>query len=168
MPDIALGGTLHHEVGMGHIAFIHTTTEASKPMIAWREAEVVAGQGISGDRYAHHVGYYSANPNPGRHITMIEAEVIEAIARDQGIPFAPHESRRNITTRGIRLNPLVGKRLRIGAVVVDVIRLCDPCTYLERLVGQPVMRPLIEAGGIRCDVRSGGVIRVGDAIRVLE
>ena len=160
--------TAHHEVGMGYIAYIHTTTAASKPMIALSQAEVIARQGISGDRYAHHVGYYSANPNPGRHLTMIEVEVIEAIARDQGLPFAPHESRRNITTRGIRLNPLVGKRLCIGAVVVEVIRLCDPCMYLERLVGQPVMQPLIEAGGIRCDVRSGGVIRGGDVIRVLE
>ncbi len=153
---------------MGTIAYIHTTTAASKPRLALTEAEVIAGQGIKGDRYAQQVGYYSAEPKPGRHITMIEAEVMEHIACVQGIPLAPHESRRNITTRGIRFNPLVGKKLQIGAVVVDVIRWCDPCLYLQRLVGQPILQPLVGRGGIRCDVRSGGIIRVGDVIRVVE
>ena len=71
---------------------------------------------------------------------------------------------------GSRLEPraLIGKKLQIGAVVLNVIRLCDPCRYLEGLVGQPVMKPLVDRGGIRCDVLTGGFIRIGDAIKVLE
>ena len=137
-------------------------------MVALQEAELVAGQGIKGDRYAQGRGHWSSNPQPGRHVTMIEAEVLEDIARTQGMPLAPHESRRNITTRGIRLNPLVGKTVRIGSVVLAVVRLCPPCTYLEELLGRPLRQALSDRAGIRCEVRQGGIVRVGDAITVLE
>jgi MOSC domain-containing protein YiiM len=153
---------------MGTIEHIHIAHEASSPMMALSEAEVIAGQGIKGDRYASKVGHYSADARPGRHITLIEAEVIEEIAQVRGIPFAPHESRRNITTRGIRLNPLVGKTLHLGPVVLHVVRLCEPCVYLQELLGRPVLEPLVNRGGIRCDVVSGGIIRVGDPIKVVE
>ncbi len=148
------------------VEHIHVAPEAGRPMLLLQEAEVIAGQGIRGDRYAEKLGFYSSGPKPGRHVTLIEAEVIEDIAR-QGIPFAPDHSRRNLTTRGIRLNALVGKKVQIGPVVLTVVRLCDPCKRLEWLVGQPVLRPLVDRAGVRCDVISGGVIRVGDAITVL-
>jgi MOSC domain-containing protein YiiM len=153
---------------MATVEYIHIAPEASKPMIMLPEAEVIAGAGIKDDRYANKSGYYSAGPKPGRQVTLIEAEVIEAIARERSIPFTPHDSRRNITTRGIRLNPLVGSKLRIGTVILEVIRLCDPCKYLEGLVGQPVLQPLVNRGGIRCDVLTGGVVRVGETISVLD
>lgn len=152
---------------MATVEYIHIAPGASKPMIMLPEAEIIAGRGIKDDRYATKTGHYSADPKPGRHVTLIEAEVIEEIARDQSIPFTPHDSRRNITTRGIRLNSLIGKQLQIGPAVLEVIRRCDPCTYLEGLVGQPVLKPLVDRGGIRCDVLTGGVIRVGDTIKVL-
>ena len=68
----------------------------------------------------------------------------------------------------MRLNPLVGQKLRLGTVLLEVIRLCDPCAYLQELVGQPVLKPLVDRGGIRCDVITGGIIRVGDTISVVE
>ena len=68
----------------------------------------------------------------------------------------------------MRLNPLVGKKLRIGAVLLEVIRLCDPCAYMQALVGQPVLQSLVDRGGIRCDVITGGIIRIGDTITVVE
>jgi MOSC domain-containing protein YiiM len=153
---------------MGRVEHIHIAHAAAKPMLPLREAEVVAGQGISGDRYALKLGYYSHNPQPGRHLTLIEAEVLEDISQQLGRRFAPQDSRRNITTRGVRLNPLVGKKLRLGAILLEVIRLCDPCAYLQALVGQPVLQPLVDRGGIRCDVITGGIIRVGDTITVVE
>ena len=149
---------------MGYLEHIATAAKASQPMMACTEAEVIAGQGIVGDRYATKRGHYSGWPGAGRQITLIEAEVLEDLTR-QGIPLAPHESRRNLTTRGIRLNPLVGHTLYIGTVVLEVIRLCEPCAYLQTLLGRPVLQVLVERGGIRCDVRTGGTIRVGDRIR---
>jgi MOSC domain-containing protein YiiM len=153
---------------MGFVEYLHIAPEGAKPMQPLLEAEVIAGQGIRGDRYALKLGHYSHDPKPGRHLTLIEAEVLEDIAQQLGISFPPHESRRNITTRGLRLNPLVGKTLHIGTVVVDVIRLCDPCAYLQGLFGQPVLQPLVDRGGIRCDVVTGGTIRVGDTITVMS
>ena len=153
---------------MGHIEHIHMAHAAAKPMLPLREAEVIAGQGLSGDRYARKLGYYSHDPKPGRHLTLIEAEVLADISQQLGIRFSASDSRRNITTRGVRLNPLVGKKLRIGAVLLEVIRLCDPCAYMQALVGQPVLQSLVDRGGIRCDVITGGIIRIGDTITVVE
>jgi MOSC domain-containing protein YiiM len=153
---------------MSRVEHIHIAHEAAKPMLPLREAEIIAGQGISGDRYTLKLGYYSHDPKPGRHLTLIEAEVLEDISQQLGGSFSAPDSRRNLTTRGVRLNPLVGKRLRIGAVLLEVIRLCDPCAYLQELVGQPVLQPLVDRGGIRCDVITGGIIRVGDTITVVE
>jgi MOSC domain-containing protein YiiM len=153
---------------MGRVEHIHIAHEAAKPMLPLREAEIIAGQGISGDRYACKLGYYSHDPKPGRHLTLIEAEVLEDISRQLGTRFSPHDSRRNMTTRGLRLNPLVGKKLCLGTVLLEVIRLCDPCAYMQELVGQPVLKPLVDRGGIRCDVITGGIIRVGDTITVVE
>jgi MOSC domain-containing protein YiiM len=153
---------------MSRVEHIHIAHEAAKPMLPLREAQIIAGQGISGDRYALKLGYYSHHPQSGRHITLIEAEVLEDISQQLGIRFAPSDSRRNITTLGVRLNPLVGKKLRLGTVLLEVIRRCDPCAYMQELVGQPVLKPLVDRGGIRCDVITGGIIRVGDTITVVE
>ena len=153
---------------MGTVEYIHIASEASKPMTALSEAEIVEGKGIEGDRYANKIGYYSDHPEPGRHVTLIEIEVLDDIAQQLGVPFAPHESRRNITTRGIELNPLVGKKIQIGNVVLDVIRFCDPCAYLQAMLGKQVLQPLVDRAGLRCDIITGGQIRVGDQITVLE
>lgn len=87
---------------MGTIEHIHIASEASKPMVPLLEAEVIAGRGIEGDRYASKTGTYSQRPTPGRHVTLIEAEVIDDVAQRLGIPLSPHETRRNVTTRGYR------------------------------------------------------------------
>ncbi|MDH3602359.1 MAG: MOSC domain-containing protein [Candidatus Tectomicrobia bacterium] len=153
---------------MGTVEHIHIASEAAKPMVALAEAEMIMGKGIEGDRYANKIGYYSDHPAPGRHVTIIEIEVLEEIAQSLGIAFLPHESRRNLTTRGIRLNPLVGKNVQIGSVVLDVIRFCDPCAYLQTMLGKPVLKSLTDRAGLRCDVITGGTIRVGDLITVVE
>ena len=153
---------------MGTVEHIHIASEATQQMVALAEAEILVGQGIEGDRYANKSGRYSAYPGAGRHVTIIEIEVLEDIAQSLGIAFLPHESRRNLTTRGIRLNPLVGKKVQIGSVVLDVIRFCDPCAYLQTMLGKPVLKPLVDRAGIRCDVITGGQIKVGDSITVVE
>ncbi len=153
---------------MGTVEYIHIASEASKPMVALDRSIVVAGKGIEGDRYFYKTGTYSDRPAPGRHLTLIEYEVLEDIAQALSLSLLPHESRRNITTRGIELNPLVGKKVQIGEVIVEVIRFCDPCAYLQQLLGKPVLQPLVDRAGLRCDVLTGGEMRVGDHITVLE
>ena len=104
------------------------------------------------------------DPRVDRHVTLIEAEEVERLAVDAGIHLAPGESRRNITTRGVRLNDLVGRRFRVGGALLEGTRLCEPCTDLEALTGKPVMRPLLHRAGLRALIIEGGDIAVGDDI----
>jgi MOSC domain-containing protein YiiM len=93
-------------------------------------------------------------------LTLIESEVLTEL----GLRAA--EIRRNIVTEGIRLNELVGSTFRIGDVLIEGIRLCPPCTHLDKLTGKQLLRPLADRGGLRANILSDGTIRVGDAITV--
>jgi MOSC domain-containing protein YiiM len=128
------------------------------------EVRARAGKGLEGDRYYLGVGTYSKHPGSGRQVTLIEMESIEALQRDFGISIPPASARRNIVTQGVALNHLVGQRFRVGSVVFAGTRLCEPCTHLEGLSLKGVLRGLVHRGGLRADVLSDGVIRVGDVI----
>jgi len=128
-------------------------------------AKLVAGVGIEGDRYATGRGYYSKTPRADRQVTLIEIETLEALARDHGIELAPSETRRNLTTRGVPLNHLVGRRFRVGAVLLLGARLNVPCKYLEQVTGKPVYQLLLHRSGLNCEIVEGGLIRVGDVLR---
>ena len=151
----------------GTVEAIYITSSAGEPMQPLSEAEAIAGQGLAGDRYLEGTGYYSNRPlaDGSREITLIEAEELEGIERETGIRLDPSESRRNILTRSVRVNALIGKRFRMGEVLCEGIRICEPCTYLEKLTGKRVMRPLVHRGGLRARIVSGGTVRVGDEIR---
>jgi MOSC domain-containing protein YiiM len=133
-------------------------------MQALPEARLVAGVGIEGDRYAARLGTYSKNHHIDRQATLIEAEVLEALARDRGIDLAPHEHRRNLTTRRVPLGHLVGQYFRIGDCVLYGGRLNVPCIYLENHVGKKVFKPLLNRSGLNCRIIVGGIIRPGDPI----
>ena len=133
-------------------------------MQALSEARLAAGIGIEGDRYATRLGTYSKKHHIDRQATLIEVEVLEALARDRGIKLAPHEHRRNLTTRGVPLNYLVGQYFRIGECVLYGGRLNVPCLYLENLVAKKVFKPLLNRSGLNCRIVVGGIIRVGDRI----
>src|SRR4051812_50227930 len=87
----------------------------------------VPGQGLEGDRYFAGDGTFFEERKPGQDLTLIEAEAIEALARERGIELGPGGSRRNVVTRGIGLNDLVGRRFAVGDVECVGQRLCDPC-----------------------------------------
>ena len=123
------------------------------------EALLVAGVGIDGDRYATGLGTYSTRPHIDRQVTLIEVEVLEAIARDRGIALAPNEHRRNLTTRGVPLGHLVGQYFRVGDCVLYGGRMNVPCLYLETLLGKRVFKPLINRSGLNCRIVLGGMIR---------
>jgi hypothetical protein len=142
---------------------------ASAPMESLTSVEAIAGAGLSGDRYCAGIGFYSPRPtDPGaREVTLIEAEALDRLGQEHGLELGPTEHRRNLTTRGVRLRDLLGKRFLVGEVVLEGVRDCPPCEHLEGLVGKPVMRPLVDTGGLRARVLEGGSIRVGDPIEIV-
>jgi MOSC domain-containing protein YiiM len=148
----------------GTLLHIHVATAASEPMHALDSASLVAGVGIEGDRYASRTGTYSAKHHIDRQVTLIEAETLEALARDHGIELAPAEHRRNLTTRGVPLNHLVGRYFRVGECVLFGGRLNVPCRYLEDLVGKQVFKPLLNRSGLNCRIVVGGVVRADDPV----
>jgi MOSC domain-containing protein YiiM len=101
---------------------------------------------------------------PGSALTMIEAEVCESFEP----PLTPHQRRRNVVTRGIDLNGLVGRDFTIGVVRCRGMRLCEPCTVVQRYAARPVLRELVHRGGLRVDILADGVITVGDEVRASD
>jgi MOSC domain-containing protein YiiM len=131
------------------------------PSIELERAAVAPGEAIAGDRYAsdNASGTFYEQGKDGQDVTLIEAEALE----DTGL--SAEESGRNIVTRGIALNDLVGKRFRIGAVQLSGNRLCEPCATLRDRTG--VFAELVHRGGLRADVLVAGEIAAGDEITEL-
>ncbi len=140
--------------------------QAEAPMRLVRQARALAVRGLQGDRYAHGAGTSSPRGahNPGYELTLIAAEVVEDLtARDAALDFA--STRRNVLTRGIDVNALVGRDFTIGDVRCRGLRLAEPCAHLKRLHGPGLLRPLIHRGGLRADILSDGDIGEGSPIR---
>lgn len=154
----------------GIVEGVFMTPGAGRPMVSLPEATAVVGRGLLGDRYHDGVGYYSDRPSEGggREVTLIEAEELDRLRAERGIELTPIESRRNVVTRGIRLLDLIGRRFRVGEVVCEGVKICEPCAYLEELTGKPVNEPLVHRAGLRANVLVGGTLRVGDAVEALE
>lgn len=148
----------------GKLTGIFTAELAGVEMESLSDVEMLAGIGVKGDRYTTAQGYYSSKPHADRQVTLIEEETLEALARDHGITVLPEETRRNLLTRGVPLNHLVGRRFRIGDVELIGGRLNVPCKYLERLLDRKVFDPLINRSGLNCRILNSGTIRVGDPI----
>jgi len=119
----------------GTIESIHIASAAKEAMQAVTQVKAIPGSGLEGDRYALGQGTFF-KPEPDHELTLIEAEAIEALKRDYGVDLAPGEARRNLVTRGVPLNHLVGREFRIGEVGIRGIRLCEPCSHLQELTGR--------------------------------
>ena len=150
--------------GPGVVAGLFVAPVGGSPMEPREEVRVVPGRGIEGDRYATGTGTYSGAPGPGRDVTLIAREVLDAVRADSGIAIAGVETRRNILTEGIALNDLVGRRITVGEVLLEGMRLAEPCAHLERLTAPGVRKALLHRGGLRAEVVGGGRIRLGDPI----
>ena len=154
-----------HETWQGSVVSIHVAPQAGAPMVVVPEARAVPGRGLDGDRYASGRGHYSPKPSSGgREITLIETEAVEALD-ELGVKLTAAETRRNVATRGVPLNHLVGRVFRVGAVRLRGTRLCEPCKYLDGLTRDGVMAALVHRGGLRAQVLDEGIIRVGDVVR---
>jgi MOSC domain-containing protein YiiM len=133
-------------------------------MIERTALRALAGIGIEGDRYANDRGYWSFDPKFVDEITFVEAEAIECVREALGLPFEARQSRRNVVTRGIALDSLIGKRFAIGDAIFAGLRPCDPCAYLDGLLGMPVRAQLAGRGGLRASIVRSGTIRIGASI----
>jgi MOSC domain-containing protein YiiM len=147
----------------GTIEFIYIAPAATAPTLSVNEALAIPGVGLEGDRYALRQGTFF-KPEPDFELTLIEAEAIEALKRDYNVDLAPGEARRNLVTRGIALNHLVGCDFQIGEVKAHGIRLCEPCEHLQRLTGRQLIKGLRHRGGLRAQILTQGAIRVGDSL----
>jgi MOSC domain-containing protein YiiM len=152
----------------GRIEAIAIAPAAEQPMMRMDTAVARAGRGLQGDRYFDQRGTFSNVHGRGYDLTLIEAEVLDDLSLPAG-QLAPEEARRNLITRGIDLNALVGRTFTIGDVQCQGQRLCEPCAHLERLTaneGKPgTLRALVHKGGLRADILSDGEIRIGDKIQ---
>jgi hypothetical protein len=144
----------------GSVAAILLAPDAEQPMVAVQGAQAVAGRGLEGDRYFDGRGTFS-KPGRGYELTLVQDEVLTEI----GLPW--EQARRNIVTRGVDLNQLVGHRFTVGSVECIGRRLAEPCSHLERLSGPGILRPLVHRGGLRADILSGGTIAVGDRVAMI-
>jgi MOSC domain-containing protein YiiM len=148
----------------GEVTAIHIAPNATDPMEQLDAVTAVRGKGLEGDRYYREEGTFSDHPGGGRDLTLIEAEAIEAIERDNSLSRSFDEHRRNITTRNVPLTHLVDTEFTLGEVTCIGRRLCEPCSHLESLTTDGVLSSLVHRGGLRADIRSTGTINVGDKI----
>lgn len=150
---------------MATVEAIFVATRHGAAMQELDAVQVKTGKGIVGDRYQ------GPSPRePGINITLIEAEAIALAAAELDMDISPCAPRRNIVTRGIALNALVGRDFHIGTVQFRGIELCDPCSKLGKNLATPenpahkVVRAFVQRGGLRAAVLSDGILRSGEAI----
>lgn len=155
---------------MAKVEAIYIARESGGAMEYLHEAELTAGRGIAGDRYFFGMGTFSNKPTglPDREVTLIEAEEIDRFNGQQGMSLNYGDLRRNIVTRGIRLNDLVDREFRIGAVTFRGIRLCEPCAYLAKMVSPQLLEGMVHRAGLRASILNDGKIRESDAIVALQ
>ena len=143
---------------MGRVEAINIGPPRELPAPVER-ASAHAGKGLVGNRY-----YFENGAKPGQALTLIAAEALAAMAAEHGVEITAAASRRNVLTRGIDLNALVGKRFRVGAVECIGVELCEPCKHLESVTKPGVIKGLAHRGGLNADIVSDGEIAVGDAV----
>ncbi|HKB97242.1 MAG TPA: MOSC domain-containing protein [Terriglobales bacterium] len=147
----------------GTVESIHIASAAEGPPQSVAQATAIPGAGLDGDRYALKLGTFY-KPKPDFELTLIEVEAIEALQRDYQVELAAGEARRNIVTRNVPLNHLVGKEFAIGDVRIRGIRLCEPCAHLQKVTGKSVIKGLLHRGGLRAQILTKGTISIGDKI----
>jgi MOSC domain-containing protein YiiM len=148
----------------GVVVGLFTAAVREAPCDEHERRLVHAGRGLQGDRYAEGAGTFSHPERRGQDLTLIEAEAFGELAA-RGVDLALADARRNVVTRGIDLNALVGHHFTIGDVPCYGARLAEPCAHLERLTTRGVLRGLVHRGGIRVDVLGDGELHVGDEVR---
>jgi len=142
----------------GRVEGIFVTPEHGELPEPVESVRAHAGRGLDGNRY------FDEEAPPGGALTLIAAEAVEAMEHEHGISLEPRATRRNVVTRGIDVNALVGKRFRVGGVECEGVELCEPCAHLQSMTRDGVIKGLAHRGGLNADILSDGEISVGDAV----
>jgi hypothetical protein len=150
----------------GDVVGIYISEVKTGPMMPVVTATALPGRGLLGDRYAAKAGTFTPRSDRlrGYDLTLIESEVLDRVTFRDGSHLTAPESRRNVVTRGIDLNALVGREFTIGSVRALGQRLCEPCVHLQRLTRPGMIAGLVHQGGLRADILTDGEIRLGDPI----
>lgn len=144
----------------GTVTDILVAPSATAPMERMTRGEACAGRGLRGDRYFAGEGTFSDPAGTGHDLTLVEAEALETLG------VTAEEARRNVVTRGIELDGLIGRRFTVGDVECVGRRRCEPCAHLERLTRPGILRDLVHRSGLRADVVRSGRISLGDVVRL--
>ena len=145
----------------GRVEAIFISAEHGELPHAVESVQAIAGKGLEGNRYFD-------EGEAGSQLTLIEAEALEALQAEHGIELDAASSRRNVLTRGVRLNELVGKRFAVGELECRGVELCEPCLHLQRMTQPGVIKGLVHRGGLNAEILVGGVLRPGDAVGQLS
>jgi len=148
---------------MGKVFKLGITQDNNKEIEEVNSIEVLANKGVIGDR---HFDEYN---DPYNQLTLIEAENIDYYNTKYGLDISYKDFRRNIVTKGIQLNDLIGRKLRIGDVEVEGVDLCRPCRHLTEVLNQPsILKEFLRRGGLRCQILNSSKISINDEIKILD
>jgi hypothetical protein len=150
----------------GAVVGIYISEVKTGPMQPLIRATALPGRGLLGDRYAAKAGTFTPRSDRlrGYDLTLIESEVLDQVTLADGSHLTAADSRRNVVTRGINLNALVGREFTVGSVHAFGQRLCEPCVHLQRLTRPGVVAGLVHKGGLRADILTDGEIHLGETI----
>jgi MOSC domain-containing protein YiiM len=148
----------------GILEEIFIAAKKGQPVQSVDQVHAIPGRGLEGDRYFLEPGATPQDKKIDRQITLIEVEAVDALCQEQGIAVSAADIRRNLVLRGTQLNRLVDKKFKVGEVTLRGIRLCEPCQYLANSTQPQVLPGLLHRGGLRAEILTDGMIRVGDIL----
>jgi MOSC domain-containing protein YiiM len=145
---------------------LYTAEQSGEPLHEVPAVQLEPGRGLLGDRYSRGAGTFSEKlkGSPDWEVTLIESEEIDRYNALAGQSLSPGALRRNLVTRGVRLNDLVGQRFNVGEAQLEGIRLCEPCGYLAGLLGPAIVQSMAHRAGLRARILSGATVRTGDRV----
>ena len=148
---------------MSKVYKLGISTKNNQPIKEVDSIDVLANQGVVGDRH------FKEFNDPYNQLSLIESENIDHYNIRFGLSIPYIDFRRNVVTKGIKLNELIGKKILVGNVELEGIDLCRPCRHLTEVLGQDnILKEFLRKGGLRCQVLSSSSIKVGDKIKVLD
>tara|TARA_Y100000816_G_C26099006_1_gene582121 strand:+ start:361 stop:807 length:447 start_codon:yes stop_codon:yes gene_type:complete len=148
---------------MSKVYKLGISNKNNQPIKEVDSIDVLANQGVVGDRH------FKEFNDPYNQLSLIESENIDHYNIRFGLSIPYIDFRRNVVTKGIKLNELIGKKILVGNVELEGIDLCRPCRHLTEVLGQDnILKEFLRKGGLRCQVLSSSSIKVGDKIKVLD
>lgn len=153
-------------MSQGKVVAIYIGSVKHAPLQACESARAVAGRGLEGDRYFQDEQTPPEAQKPDQNVTLIESEALESLLSEHGVALDASEARRNLVTQNVALNHLVGRYFRVGELLFRGIRLCEPCSHLQKMTKPGVLEGLVHRGGLRAEILSDGALHVGDLVEV--